>query len=838
MHTTILLVFAALVGGICLIWLLRTWRTQPTPPPPAFVFCATTRVRAYNTTNLHFSVPCPPNFHHETQPTITRDFVAAKQGRSHATQAAAAEDHARLMTAQDAPVPQPDALLVSPFPIADQTSPRRPGLRIRPISSPSTHTGVAGPALSEAAASHASGSNHDEAGRDILDGASRGRLASPLQHSIPLFLVRMVNQRPDTQDPSQIVKTYWFEVRGQSVVQQPPNFVQDDVEIGEILYHRNMAEGRLSQLWIWVDDRGTGPYWKPVTVGYRRQDGRRLSLSEKRKTPSWVHADYFTRRSIERVGSVSELGWEWSSRVDMRRKTSWLKRKSDSRRASLTEQSTPPGYQLSSVAIEQLSRIGSDDDEDASLREAKYKDALEELAKLNSCNAALFKAVLDIQRTQKSFGHHITQIDEEIVTMKNSMETSLHPVRLSHCQSTGSLRGERRSMEVFRAQSINDILCLQKKVKQLELENGKLRNQVGGTKNDVCAVHTVLSSIQLWAGHTDTALEQLEGDAIRLCVAIEELQDSRDPAHLLHLPDPYATGDAYSLASSSSRKSLPSIQSLPSTSKSPPSTTSSPSPSAKPPSSPSTGSPSSQARVCSPARCSESGSPNTASLAAELADASWYSASNHVASAPQSCARDAASSPKLLGSDVARVEIPSPPHERATTTVRSAVASTDSDPKSTNDPKSTGDTKSTSDTKSPRRAAAARTPSANRLEDGTPLSAHERVNTSPFGFNTAHFVKLFRTIVFARMEYASYIKNPETATQENSRASVEHRVRQALAKYSEARRELQIALMLLFVCIIYGMVELVWYVCWRQDKVQAAGSSSEHPIWEAAMREL
>lgn len=40
-----------------------------------FVFSATTTVRRHGTTNLELSVPYPPNFHHDTQPTMTRKFV-------------------------------------------------------------------------------------------------------------------------------------------------------------------------------------------------------------------------------------------------------------------------------------------------------------------------------------------------------------------------------------------------------------------------------------------------------------------------------------------------------------------------------------------------------------------------------------------------------------------------------------------------------------------------------------------------------------------------------------------------------------------------------------------
>ncbi len=64
---------AALLGSL---WVIKTWRQPPLakPNPPGFVFSAATRVRAHATTNLELSIPYPPNFHGEVQPTIMRDF--------------------------------------------------------------------------------------------------------------------------------------------------------------------------------------------------------------------------------------------------------------------------------------------------------------------------------------------------------------------------------------------------------------------------------------------------------------------------------------------------------------------------------------------------------------------------------------------------------------------------------------------------------------------------------------------------------------------------------------------------------------------------------------------
>ncbi|KAI0808085.1 hypothetical protein C8Q74DRAFT_1363513 [Fomes fomentarius] len=119
------------------------------------------------------------------------------------------------------------------------------------------------------------------------------------QDSVPLILIRITNKRPDSQDPKEIIKTHWFETRGTSAIQHPPDFVQDELTLGDLFYHWQITHSKKSQLWFWIDDQGTGPYWKPVNIGYQRKDGRRLTLSEKRKTPSWVRSEYYVRRGAE-----------------------------------------------------------------------------------------------------------------------------------------------------------------------------------------------------------------------------------------------------------------------------------------------------------------------------------------------------------------------------------------------------------------------------------------------------------------------------------------------------------------------------------------------------------
>ncbi|TFK92432.1 hypothetical protein K466DRAFT_595194 [Polyporus arcularius HHB13444] len=114
-----------------------------------------------------------------------------------------------------------------------------------------------------------------------------------------LFLIRKTHSHPDSEDPSQIIETAWFQTKGASPIPQPPHFVEEKRYLGDLFYHRHPVDPDRSQLWIWLASPGLPPRWKPVDVGYRREDGRYLSKTPKRKDPSWIRRDYFERREAE-----------------------------------------------------------------------------------------------------------------------------------------------------------------------------------------------------------------------------------------------------------------------------------------------------------------------------------------------------------------------------------------------------------------------------------------------------------------------------------------------------------------------------------------------------------
>ncbi|KAI0827480.1 hypothetical protein BC628DRAFT_1418573 [Trametes gibbosa] len=83
--------------------------------------------------------------------------------------------------------------------------------------------------------------------------------------------------------------TAWFGSEGTAPITAPPPMGnQHDVRSGDLFCHKTPE---VCQLWVWTS--GT---WRPVNLGYQRPDGRCLSLTKKKKEPSWVGSEWCAKR--------------------------------------------------------------------------------------------------------------------------------------------------------------------------------------------------------------------------------------------------------------------------------------------------------------------------------------------------------------------------------------------------------------------------------------------------------------------------------------------------------------------------------------------------------------
>lgn len=102
------------------------------------------------------------------------------------------------------------------------------------------------------------------------------------------------------------VKTFWWETSSDRPIRQPVDLsARSDLQEGDLFLHR--STGKL-QIWLWIkDSSGEGMQWKRVHVGFVRDDGRRLSITERTQLPSWLESGWFTRRRKQSECELSDM---------------------------------------------------------------------------------------------------------------------------------------------------------------------------------------------------------------------------------------------------------------------------------------------------------------------------------------------------------------------------------------------------------------------------------------------------------------------------------------------------------------------------------------------------
>lgn len=66
----------------------------------------------------------------------------------------------------------------------------------------------------------------------------------------------------------------------------PPDLTsRSDLTIGDLFYNRLSNAG---QIWMWTRQTNGHLVWKLLPFNYEREDGMRLSLTPRRRDPSWV----------------------------------------------------------------------------------------------------------------------------------------------------------------------------------------------------------------------------------------------------------------------------------------------------------------------------------------------------------------------------------------------------------------------------------------------------------------------------------------------------------------------------------------------------------------------
>lgn len=83
----------------------------------------------------------------------------------------------------------------------------------------------------------------------------------------------------------------------------PPDLTaRPDFALGDVFVHKYRKNHRhIHQLWVWCSQDGRAPKWLAVEHGHRRADGRRLTLTDGGKIPSWLDNSWFLTKEKKKA---------------------------------------------------------------------------------------------------------------------------------------------------------------------------------------------------------------------------------------------------------------------------------------------------------------------------------------------------------------------------------------------------------------------------------------------------------------------------------------------------------------------------------------------------------
>ncbi|KAI8969513.1 hypothetical protein BD414DRAFT_541103 [Trametes punicea] len=296
MAPSVYLAAGALLSLSTLLYILkRLRRPRARAATVAFCYSAAAVLTPHRTTNLEFFAPSPPGGHFDNKPTILREFVEQETSPMVPRRQAKPVIAPSSRTTHNVLVISkclPDGLEWQPAPLLPEAAPsgsRQPA----PLLPEVTHSG--------STSTSTSAESEDSLVERRLDTPPSAPRQASREASLVIGLSRIVVIRAPCEGEyaPDGIQTAYFQTEGPTSIDHPPAFTSaDKLELGDVFHHRNTLDWKRSQLWLWEDDDDGLPHWKPIKVGCRRQDGRRLILTKKRHNPSWVAKTQYSRQTV------------------------------------------------------------------------------------------------------------------------------------------------------------------------------------------------------------------------------------------------------------------------------------------------------------------------------------------------------------------------------------------------------------------------------------------------------------------------------------------------------------------------------------------------------------
>ncbi|RDX40002.1 hypothetical protein OH76DRAFT_1490657 [Lentinus brumalis] len=311
------------LSGLLLLCLAYYMRRPPrAEAQPNYVFTASTKVARRPPTVLQFSAHVPPGA--EAMPTIIRTFdvphaevrAVARPKREEELDESSSEETVRESLCRDSRTPPRSILVRTSSAASDGTFIRAsPAATASPprITAPvEVETSAHDPPTETQSRSRSplrATSRSDSSRRILTRSVSRSSLqrasssGPATQLSILPKGLRLkrekgpirYNAKHDTTPGLRY--TYWFETSGERPILAPPLLHPAcGLQRGDLFFHR-WADASDPQFWLRQQDDLVGEdVWQSVDIGYVREDGRKLTLTDKVQRPSWVGGDWGSKR--------------------------------------------------------------------------------------------------------------------------------------------------------------------------------------------------------------------------------------------------------------------------------------------------------------------------------------------------------------------------------------------------------------------------------------------------------------------------------------------------------------------------------------------------------------
>ncbi|KAJ2968070.1 hypothetical protein NUW54_g13325 [Trametes sanguinea] len=271
--------------------------------------------------------------------------------------------------------------------------------------------------------------------------------------------VRQVRTAPRSErNPGSSAKsrqTAWFETRSNDALANPPDLTQHgELELGDLYYHRY---GEDFQLWLWTDEGGGDPRWKPVWIGYPK-DGRKLTLTEGLKRPSWIGGGWYNKRGLaDRLSlraahnSISSLSTMSTTSLCHQSSTTPQEDmpSGESGRLLKRHRVSAPPVQLSQHSMSRLVGIMEQvtSGNAADVNETGLQEILVELNEVNEGYAQLRKMVLHLERAAQVYNTRMGDIEGEVAALKDEYLAALDGAKATCGKAERTLVKERKALE-------------------------------------------------------------------------------------------------------------------------------------------------------------------------------------------------------------------------------------------------------------------------------------------------------------------------------------------------------------------------------------------------------